>query len=76
MDWNRYKEDSVMRSFKAKRPNGVCCNGFTCKILNRRPFAFWHTLLRPWPLMGWEGVSNQGVRSGSVEATLDPILAL
>ena len=76
MDRNRYKEDGVMRPFKAKCLDGVCRNGFTSKILNRGPLAVWHTLLWPWPLMGWKGVSNKSVRSGSVEATLDPILVL
>ena len=76
MDWSCHEEDGVMRPFKAKCLDGVCCNGFTRKILYRWPLAVWHTLLRPWPLMGWKGVSNQSVGSRSVEATLDPLLVL
>src|SRR5580692_2299675 len=76
MDWNRYKEDGVMRAFKAECLDGVCRNGFTSKILNRGPLAVRHTLLRARPLMGWKGVSNKSLRSGSVEAALDAILVL
>jgi hypothetical protein len=76
MDWDRYKKDGVMRSFKAECLDGLCRNGFTRKILNRGPFAVRHTLLWPWPLMSWKGVSNKSVSSGSIEATLNPILVL
>ena len=65
-----------MRSFKAKGLGSGCCNGFTSKIFNRRPFALWHALLCAWTLMGGEGVSHQSIRTGSVEATFDPVLVL
>jgi hypothetical protein len=76
MDWSCHEEDGVMRPFKAKCLDGICRNGFTREILNRRPLALRHTLLGTRALMGGKGVSDQSIGSGRVEATLDAVLVL
>ena len=76
MDRSRYEEDGVMRTLKAEGLGSVCCDRFTRKILDRRPFSFGHTLLRSWSLMSREGIPNQSIGSGSVEPSFDAVLVL
>src|SRR6202043_2097580 len=76
VDRSRYKEDGVMWPLKAKCLNCICSDCFTPEILDSGPLSLGHSLLRPWSLMGWEGVSNQRIGSGSVEAALYPVLVL
>ena len=65
-----------MRPLKAKGLGSVCRYRFSRKILDGRPFSLGHNLLRPWSLMGREGIANQSIGSGSVEATFDAVFVL
>jgi hypothetical protein len=57
-DRSRDEEDGIMRPFEAICLDCICCYGFARKVLDRGPFAFRPTLLRPRALMGGEGVSD------------------